>query len=96
MDPSDVAFIKGAIAFVLVAGTGISVFWLRLRARRLGRPEVDRIVEALREENAALQAELGERMGELEERVDFVERRVVQPPRLEPLPRPEGRISTPV
>ena len=94
MDPSDVAFIKGVIAFVLVAGTGMSAFWLWLRERRRSRPAVDRIVDALREENAALQAELGARMGELEERVDFVERRVVQAPKVEPLP--QGRITTPV
>ena len=94
MDPSDVAFIKGVIAFVVVAGTGMSAFWLWLRERRRGRPEVDRIVDALREENAALHTELGARMAELEERVDFVERRVVQAPKIDPLPR--GRITTPV
>jgi hypothetical protein len=94
MDPSTIAFIKGAVAFVLVAGTGMSAYWLRLRGRRIGRPEVDRIVDALREENAALQAELGARMTELEERVDFVERRAVQAPPIERLPR--GRITTPV
>lgn len=94
MDPSDVAFIKGVIAFVLLAGTGMSTFWLWLRERRLGRPEVDKIVDELREENATLQAELGTRMLELEERVDFVERRLVQAPKVEPLP--QSRITTPV
>jgi hypothetical protein len=39
MDPSDIAFIKGVITFVLVAGTGMSAFWLWLRERRRGRPE---------------------------------------------------------
>lgn len=94
MDPSDVAFIKGVIAFVLFAGTGMSTFWLWLRERGRGRPEVDRIVDALREENAALHAELGARVFELEERVDFVERRLVQAPKVEPLP--QTRITTPV
>jgi len=94
MDPSDVAFIKGVIAFVLLAGTGMSTFWLWLRDRRRGRPEVDKIVDALRDENAALQAELVTRMLELEERVDFVERRLVQAPKVEPLP--QSRIPTPV
>ena len=94
MDPSNVAFIKGVIAFVLVAGTGMSAFWLWIRERRRGRPELDKIVDALREENATLQAELGARMVELEERVDFVERRLVQAPKVEPLP--QRRITTPV
>lgn len=94
MDPSTVAFIKGAVAFVLVAGTGLSAFMLWARERRRGRPEVDRIVESLREENAALQSELGARLIELEERVDFVERRFVQAPKAEPLP--ERRVATPV
>lgn len=94
MDPSNVAFIKGVVAFVLVAATGMSAFWLWLRERRRGQPDLARIVDALREENAALQAELGARMAELEERVDFVERRVVQAPKNEPLP--QGRITTPV
>ena len=94
MDPSDIAFIKGIIAFVLVAGTGMSAFWLWLRERRRGRPEVEKIVTALREENAALQAELDARMVELEQRVDFVERRLVQAPKVEPLP--QRRVITPV
>jgi hypothetical protein len=94
MDPFTIAFIKGAVAFALVAGTGMTALWLWLRERRRSRPEVGRLVDALREENAALQAELGARMGELEERVDFVERRIAQAPKVEPLPR--GRITTPV
>ena len=94
MDPADIAFIKGAVAFVLLAGTGMSAWWLWLRERHRGRPSAARIVEELREENAALQAELGARMGEIEERVDFVERRLVQPPRAESLP--QSRITTPV
>ena len=94
MDPSTIAFIKAAVAFVLVAGTGLSGYVLWARERRRGRPEVDKIVESLREENAALQAELGSRLIELEERVDFVERRFVQPPKGEQLP--ERRIATPV
>ena len=94
MDPSTVAFIKAAVAFVLVAGAGLSAFALWARERRRGRPAVDQVVETLREENAALQAELGARLAELEERVDFVERRFIQAPRAEPLP--ERRIATPV
>ena len=94
MDRSDIVFIEVAIAFVLVAGTAMSAFWLWLRERRRSRPEVDKIVTALREENAALRAELDARMVELEERVDFVEHRLVQAPRVEPLP--QRRVITPV
>ena len=94
MDPTDVAFIKGVIAFVLFAGTGMSTFWLWHRERRRGQPELDKVVDVLREENAALQAELEARMLELDERVDFVERRLVQGPRAEPLP--QSRLPTPV
>ena len=52
------------------------------------------MVPALREEKPAQQAELGNRMFELEERVDFVERRMVQERKPEALPEP--RIVTPV
>jgi hypothetical protein len=94
VNPSDVAFLKGVIAFVLIAGTGMSAFWLWLRERRRGRPDVGKIVDAVREENATLQADLEARILELEERVDFVERRLVQAPKVEPLRQP--RITTPV
>jgi hypothetical protein len=78
MDPTDIGFLKAVVAFVLVAGTCLSAarLWLRARARPL--PELDRIVESLRAENAELHAELGARMAELEERVDFAERRLIQ------------------
>lgn len=94
MEPSDIAFVKGVIAFVLVAGTGMSAFWLWLRERRRGRPTTQNLVEALREEHATLQAEFEARIFELEERVDFVERRLVQAPKAEPLP--QRRVTTPV
>ena len=94
MDPSDIAFVKGIIVFVLAAGAGLRAMRIWLEARRQGRPELDGVVQALREENAALQAELGNRMFELEERVDFVERRMVQERKPEALPEP--RIVTPV
>lgn len=78
MDPQDKDFIRYVVAFLLVAGTGMSAFWLWLKSR--GRPHADleKIVGALRDENAQLQADLGARMAELEERVDFAERRLVQ------------------
>ncbi len=94
MSNADIAFVKAVIGFMLVAGTGMSFFWLWLRERRRGRPDAEKIVQALREENATLQAEQGARIYELEERVDFLERRLVQGPKTEPAP--ERRVITPV
>jgi hypothetical protein len=77
-----VPFLEGVVAFIVIAATAMSgvSLWLRVRAQR--RPELDNSgTEGLREENAELRL----RMAELEERVDFVERRLVQeqqPPRL--------------
>ena len=56
---------------------------------------MDKIIEALREENAQLQAELGTRMAELEERIDFAERRLVQERQASRLPEPP-KARTPV
>lgn len=94
MDQSTVAFVKAVIAFLLVAGTGMSGFWLWLRARARPLPELERLVEGLREENAQMHAELGGRIAELEERVDFTERRLVQERRAGELP--SSRVPTPV
>lgn len=93
MDPSTIAFMKGAIAFVLVAGTGMTGFSLWLRERRRAIPGADHVAELLREENARFQAGVEARLAELEERLDFAERRLVQErgtPRL-----PEARPRTP-
>ncbi|HEY6854416.1 MAG TPA: hypothetical protein VI139_09210 [Gemmatimonadales bacterium] len=78
MGPGDAAFIKAVIAFVLLAGTGMTGFWLWLRARARATSDPATVLDALREENAQLQADLNARMAELEERVDFAERRMVQ------------------
>ena len=78
MDPSDVAFIKGAIAFLMVSGTGMAGCWLWFRLRATYRADRTTEIDSLRDEHARLEAELGSRMAELEERVDFVERRLVQ------------------
>jgi hypothetical protein len=94
MDPY-LDFLTGVVAFVLVAGTGMSVYWLWLRERRRRLTGTDEMVEALREEHAQYQAEVGARLAELEERVDFAERRLAQerqasrPPQLPPGPAPE-------
>jgi len=90
MDPSTAAFIKGVIAFLLVAGTGMAGCWLWFRLRSTYRSDGQAVIDTLRDEHARLEAELGSRMTELEDRVDFVERRLVQgrPPTNLP-PRPE-------
>ncbi len=78
MDPYTVAFIKGAIAFLMVSGTGMAGCWLWFRLRATYRADRTTEIDALRDEHTRLEAELGGRMAELEERVDFVERRLVQ------------------
>jgi hypothetical protein len=94
MDASTVAFIKGVIAFLLLAGTGMSAFQLWIRARTRHRSDVDRLSGGLREENAQMHAEFGARLAELEERVDFAERRLVQERGAGQLP--SARVPTPV
>lgn len=79
MDPTDIAFIKGAVAFALLATTGLGAYWLRLRARMLSgsdRPALD----AVQEDLAQTRAELETRLMEVEERLDFAERRMLQDP----------------
>lgn len=78
MSPEDAAFVKAVIAFVLTAGTVLITWRMWLQARYHARPTTERLVDALREENAQLRAELEDRMAELENRVDFTERRLVQ------------------
>lgn len=94
MDPFDVAFVKGVVAFVLAAGTGLTGFWLWLRARGKGQVELGRLVDHLRQENAGFQADLGARLLEIEERLDFAERLLSQERQDATLPEP--RIPTPV
>ena len=87
-------FFRFLIVFLLTAGIGMGAFWLWLRERRRTLPASDHSLETLREENAQLQAQLEARLAEFEERLDFVERRLVQErdrPRL-----PETRAKTPV
>jgi len=75
MDQSMIAFIKAVIAFLLVSGTGMAGVWLWFRLRSAYRTDAQPVIDALRDEHARLEAELGSRMTELEDRVDFVERR---------------------
>jgi hypothetical protein len=95
MTPPDIVFIKVAIAFVLVAGTGMTGLWLWLRARARGAPDLSKFLDSLREENAQLGADLSARIAELEERVDFTERRMVQEREPARLPQPP-KARTPV
>jgi hypothetical protein len=95
MGPGDVAFVKAVIAFVLVAGTGMTGFWLWLRARARATPDVSKLLDSVRQENAQLEADLNARMAELEERVDFTERRLVQEREAVRLPQPP-KARTPV
>jgi ABC-type Zn2+ transport system substrate-binding protein/surface adhesin len=69
---------EAVIVFVLTAGTGMAAWWMWLRVRYRSRPAAEQIVDTLREENGQLRADLEARMAELENRVDFTERRLVQ------------------
>jgi len=88
MSPSDIAFVKAVIAFLLLAGTGMTAFWLWLRARGRAAPDLSKFLDSVREENAQVEADLRARIAELEERVDFTERRMVQEREPARLPQP--------
>lgn len=94
MDPADVAFIKGAVAFALLTAAGLSAYWLRLRARLLSQqdqPALNRVQDDL----ARTGAELEGRILELEERLDFAERRLLQQP-IREAAQELPRVPTPV
>lgn len=95
MSPGDIFFIKAVIVCVLVAGTGLTGFWLWLRARPRAAPDLSKLIDSLRSEHAQLAADLSARMAELEERVDFAERRLVQQREPVRLPQPQKH-RTPV
>jgi hypothetical protein len=95
MSPPDIVFVKAVIAFVLLAGTGMTGFGLWLRARGRAAPDLSKFLDAVREENAQLEADLRARIAELEERVDFTERRMVQEREPARLPQPP-KARTPV
>lgn len=89
MDPSTTAFVKGVIAFVLVAGTGMSGFWLWLRERRRTLPgadqaelpqlkqQMEQFAAALEDTQAAV-VDQSRQLTELQERADFAERLLAQ------------------
>lgn len=89
MSADDIAFIKAVVIMVLMAGIGLSIYRLRLRYRQQPSPELEREVAALGEDNAALRAALESRLDEVEERLDFAERQLVQrPPEIRVVERP--------
>lgn len=95
MDADTVAFLKGIVMFIVLAGAGLSAYRLRLRAREIASSADDDAIEHLREENTQLRAEIEAQVAELDERVDFVERRLVQDQERPRLPAPT-RVPTPV
>ncbi|MES2306492.1 MAG: hypothetical protein V4558_13370 [Gemmatimonadota bacterium] len=96
MDPETIAFLKGVTVFVLVAGTALRAWRLSLGAREQRLEARERELVALVEEaqiarETGLQDELAElraHLAELDDRVDFAERRLASerdaPPRIEP------------
>jgi hypothetical protein len=95
MDPVLVDFAKGVAAFLLTAATGLTAYWLWLRARHLAGPGRDRVLDAVRDEKVQLHADIDTQMAELDGRMNFVERRFVhhrERPRLPVAPH----VPTPV
>ncbi len=94
MDHEVLVFIEAVTAFILPAGTGLIAYYMWLRhVRKLPADTANELAD-LREDNAQLRAELEARVVEFEERVSFVERRMVQP--LAPPPRPQSpEVHTP-
>ena len=90
MDPSTVAFIKAVVSFALLAGTGLTAYWLRSRVRATRAAsqlpeEVDRLNVELQDLRRLLETELPD----VQERLNFVERHIARlplPPRQD---RPE-------
>lgn len=95
----------GAFSWLAVSVAGLVGFWLHLHYRRRDRmlargAEVERLeaeVQALQADRDAIATEARDRVGQLEERLDFAERLLAQAA-LEPRPIPveTGRVPTPV
>jgi len=95
MDPENANFVRYCIAFVLVSGTVMTGIRLWFKSRNFPRGESDPEILALRDEQARVEADLGSRIMDLEQRLDFVERRLVQEQRQARLPEPP-KAKTPV
>lgn len=94
MDPADIGFLKAVVAFIVVAGTSLTAVKLWLRARTSAAALPHAALDALREEQDEYRAITDARIAELEERLDFAERRLVQD--ADPLRRIEPPMHTPV
>jgi hypothetical protein len=94
MNQGIVAFVEGIVSIIVLAAIGLTAFSLWSRTRIRNQPPVDALLDAMREENAQLHADLSARLAELEERVDFTERRLL--PERGQGQSPSVRIPTPV
>ena len=94
MDPSTLAFAKGLALLVTVAGSALTGFRLWLVHRRTAEPGTDRRIETLHEHQAQLEDAVESRLAELESRLDFAERQLLQHPSDRALP--DVRMVTPV
>jgi len=95
MDPRWIPFVKGLIAFCLGAVTCLGFYWLRLRSRNRLTEYHDDLINAIRDEQAQLRAEVEGRVAELEDRLSFTERHLVAE-RERPLFPAPIKVPTPV
>jgi len=66
------------ISLGMTTAAGLGGYWLWLRERRRTLPGANPDLDALHEENARFQAEVEHRLESYDERIDFVERRLIQ------------------
>jgi Tfp pilus assembly protein PilO len=92
MDSGVVAFTEAMVLAVFLVGSAFTWYTIRLRHKRQEHPELDHELREQLEIEAERRAALEARVAELEERVDFTERRLVQQP-FKRIERPE---TTPV
>jgi hypothetical protein len=78
MGPEEIAFVKAVVIAIGIVGTSLSVYSIRLRHRARGPELAERDMQDQLEQEAARREALEARIAELEERVDFTERRLVQ------------------
>lgn len=90
MGPNEIAFAKAMVFLFLFAGTGLTFYSIRLRHKSHANPQLENDLQDQLDEEMRRRAALESRLAELEERVDFTERRLVQKG------RPELPATTPV
>lgn len=90
MDPNELQVFKLIIVLTIMSGTGLGAFWLWLRAKSLTAPDRDDLLEEVRADHLKVQSEILGRLNELEERVDFTERRLVQGNSRDQIPPPSA------